>query len=109
VGFKFKAPSVDPVRVVLGLATGGMSEQGYFLKDRYQDATTPNTPTPELQGLPPSPTSANPTMKAKTEAALSDAEAKERRGRGRASTILTSGSGLLSSGLSLSRRTLIGY
>ena len=73
-----------------------------FAEKKVEEAMHPNIPTLQLPGEAPTPT--NP----ETAAAVEEAQAKQRKPRGRAATLLTGGQGVSDSGLSISRRTLLG-
>lgn len=57
---------------------------------------------------PPSPTSTDATVAAETQQAMATAQEAERKTKGRASTILTSGTGLDNEELTTSKRYLLG-
>lgn len=71
-----------------------------FLKPKPVTVQAPPPP-------PPSPISEDPTIKQKTQQAMDDAAAAEKKARGRASTLLTGPAGITDKGPS-SRRFLLG-
>lgn len=72
------------------------------------NAASPESPgAPQGIAAPPSPTSEDPAAAKKAQEAADAAALSERKARGRASTILTGGKGVLGSATT-SRRTLLG-
>ena len=69
---------------------------------------TPVMPMPQPLPPPPSPMSSDPVVKAETEAAMENASSVERKVKGRASTILTSGMGLDEEGFTSAMKKLVG-
>ena len=77
-----------------------MSAIGNFLSPRPEAPPPPPPP-------PPSPTSPDQTTRENTQDAIRQAQERERRARGRASTLLTGGSGV-EGAPTVSWRTLLG-
>jgi hypothetical protein len=75
---------------------------------KIKEGITPDLPkTPELD-LPPSPTSEDPAVKAKTQAKLSSAQAVEMEPKSRSATVYAGKNSTLNSAPKVSRRTLMG-
>lgn len=103
-GDAIKETVSDPGKALTAVATGGASVQ----YDTYNKAVTRSLAADTSMPTPDSP-SASPSADAPdAQASMDEAAGKQRRARGRASTILGGKSYGLDSGGSASRRTLLG-